>query len=81
MLWPAREARQDQKWWIGIMSHRFGRIRRYYASRTSHDVVVAHFRLRLQRRAESFNRILDQRPGHLLPVRAVGSDYQFVYSC
>jgi len=48
MLWPAREARQDQNWWIGIMSHRFGRIRFYYASRTSHDVVVAYFCLKLQ---------------------------------
>ena len=48
MLWPARKARQDQKWWIGIMSHLFGRIRRYYALRTSHDVVVAYFCLQLQ---------------------------------
>jgi hypothetical protein len=48
MLWPAREARKNQKWWIGIMSHLFGRIRRYYALRTSHDVVVAYFCLQLQ---------------------------------
>jgi hypothetical protein len=48
MLWPARKARQDQKCWIGIMSHLFGRIHRYYALRTSHDVVVAYFCLQLQ---------------------------------
>ena len=43
MLRPAGEARQDQKWRVGIMSRLFGRIRRYYALRTSHDVVVAYF--------------------------------------
>ena len=48
MLWPARKARQDQKWWIGIMSNLFGRIRRYYALLTSHDVVVPYICLQLQ---------------------------------
>ena len=42
MLRPAGEARQNQKWWVGITSHFFGGVRRYYALRTSHDVVVAH---------------------------------------
>jgi hypothetical protein len=48
MLRPAGEARQDQKWRVGIMSHLFGRIRRYYALRTSHDVVVAYSCQQLQ---------------------------------
>lgn len=48
MLRPAGEARQDQKWRIGIMSGLFGRIRRYYALRTSHDVVVAYSCQQLQ---------------------------------
>ena len=48
MLRPAGEARQDQKWRVGIMSHFFGGIRRYYALRTSHDVVVAYICPQLQ---------------------------------
>src|SRR5580692_5001127 len=48
MLRPAGEARQDQKWRVGIMSRLFGRIRRYYALRTSHDVVVAYSCQQLQ---------------------------------
>src|ERR1700722_1846210 len=63
MLWPARKARQDQKWWIGIMSHLFGRIRRYYASRTSHDVVVAYFCLQLQICVELLDERLPIFPG------------------
>ena len=42
MLRPAGEARQDQKWRVGIMSDLFGRICRYYALRTSHGVVIAY---------------------------------------
>ena len=63
MLWPARKARQDQKWWIGIMSHLFGRIRRYYALRTSHDVVVAYFCLQLQICVELLDERLPIFPG------------------
>jgi hypothetical protein len=48
MLRPAGETRQDQKWWVGIMSHLFGRNCLYYALRTSHDVVLAYFCLQLQ---------------------------------
>jgi hypothetical protein len=48
MLRPAGETRQDQKGWVGIMSHLFGPIHRYYVWRTSHDVVLAYFCPHLQ---------------------------------
>src|ERR1700733_15377659 len=74
MLRSASEARQNQKWWIGIISHRFGRIRLYYASRTSHDVVVACFCQQVQIRFELLDEGLpifsgkksadDNRPTH-----------------
>ena len=63
MLRPAGEARQDQKWWVGIMSHLFGRIRRYYALRTSHDVVVAYSCLQLQICVELLDERLPIFPG------------------
>ena len=63
MLRPAGEARQDQKWRVGIMSHLFGRIRRYYALRTSHDVVVAYFCLQLQICVELLDERLPIFPG------------------
>jgi hypothetical protein len=45
------------------MSHLFGRIRRYYALRTSHDVVVAYFCLQLQICVELLDEGLPIFPG------------------